>query len=198
MENRFISMFGFTLKKEYVLNKIKEYLDYQEDLDFSNLPESFKDVIENHFSIECLNNKNIHLIIPELKNKVNEMNPESDIKNYINLVCLPCGEFNIGYVMKEELHIKDSFTSSFDRSQYFVETEIQNLLNELKEFIGFQHIQSDINHLEIKVFFDYEKHGNSFIQEFAYPNERISRKEEIIKIMLDRNSKYLNDIIHYL
>ena len=100
--------------------------------------------------------------------------------------------------MKEELHIKDSFTSSFDRSQYFVETEIQNLLNELKEFIGFQHIQSDINHLEIKVFFDYEKHGNSFIQELAYPNERISRKEEIIKIMLDRNSKYLNDIIHYL
>ena len=198
MENRFISMFGFTLKKEYVLNKIKEHLNYEDELDFSNLPESFKDVIENHFSIECLNNKNIHLIIPDIKQKLNELNPECDIEKLINLVCSPDGKLNIGFVMKDELQIIKSFSSSLNRSQYFNETSIISTLNELKEFIGFQHIQSDSNHLEIKVFFDYEKHGNSFIQEFAYPNERISRKEEIIKIMLDRNSKYLNDIIQHL
>jgi hypothetical protein len=190
-------MFGFIVKKEYVLNKIKEYLNYQEEIDIDNIPEVFKETIEEHFSIECLNNKNIHLIIPELKNKLNEMNPESDIKNYINLVCLSSGELNIGYVMKEELHIKDSFTCSFDRSQYFVETEIQNLLYELKEFIGLQYIQSDTNHLEIKVFFDYEKLGSSFIQEFAYLNERISRHEEILKIIHENNSEIFNNVIQY-
>jgi hypothetical protein len=31
MENRSITMYGFQVKKEYVLNKIKEYLNIQEE-----------------------------------------------------------------------------------------------------------------------------------------------------------------------
>jgi hypothetical protein len=50
MENRIISMFGFIVKKEYVLYKIKEFLHHNEDLDFINLPETFKEVLENHLN----------------------------------------------------------------------------------------------------------------------------------------------------
>ena len=174
MENRFLSMFGFIVKKEYVLNKIKEHLNYQEELDFSNLPESFKEVLENQFSVECLNNQNIHLIIPEIKQKLNELNPECDIEKLINLVCSPDGELNIGCILKEELKIEESFTSSFDRSKFFDETSILNILNEIKEFIGIQNIESNINHIEIKLIYDYEKYGTSYIHEFANPNERIT------------------------
>lgn len=178
MENRFISMFGFQVKKEYVLNKIKEYLNIEEDLDFSNLPETFKDVLENHFSIECLNNKEIHLIIPELKNKVIELNPELDIKKLINLVCLASGELYIGFVIKDELQVMKSFSSSLNRSQYFDETIIENILNELKEFIGIQNIQDyNNNHIEIKIKFDYEKYGILFIHDYINSDAAKSTKD---------------------
>jgi hypothetical protein len=182
-------MFGFTLKKEYVLNKIKEYLNYQEELDFMNLPESFKEVLEDHFSIECLNNKNNHSIISELKNKVNELNPECDIEKLINLVCLPDGELNIGFVMKDELQIIKSFSSSLNRSQYFNETSVQTILNELKEFIGFQYIQSDIHHLEIKLVFDYERFGISFIQDFI-DSDGPALTKELFSSLLDPNETH--------
>lgn len=179
-------MFGFSLKKEYVLNKIKEYLNYEDELDFSNLPESFKDVIENRFSIECLNDKEYHIIINEIKQKLNELNPECDIEKLINLVCFPDGKLNIGFVMKDELQIIKSFSSSLNRSQYFNETSIQNILNELKEFIGFQHIQSDINHLEIKLVFDYERFGISFIHDFI-DSDGPALTKELIRSLLDPN-----------
>ena len=92
----------------------------------------------------------------------------------------------------------ESFGSTFDRLQYFDETIIQNILNELKEFIGIQNIQDDTKHIEIKIKFDYEKYGSSFIQEFAEPNQRIKRREDILRIIHKHNSKISDDIIKYI
>ena len=168
MENRFITMFGFTLKKEYILNKIKEHLNYTEELDFSNLPESFKDVIENHFSIECLNAFVPHLILRSLRLKLFQLNPELESQKMIHMVCKPSGELYIGFVKKEDIIQPNDYHNVFDYEISFNQNISTTLLEELKEFIGFENILEDISDRTVGIYHDIDNKGIKFLFEILY------------------------------
>ncbi len=168
MENRFLSMFGFIVKKEYVLNKIKEHLNYQEELDFSDLPESFKEVLENHFSIECLNAFVPHLILPQLRLKIFELNPELESQKMIHMVCKPSGELHIGFVKKEDFIQPNDYHNVFDYQYSFNQNILTDLLEELKEFIGFENILEDISDRTVGIYHNIETKGIKFLFEILY------------------------------
>ncbi len=168
MENRFISMFGFQVKKEYVLNKIKEHLNIHEEIDYDNPPEVFKETIEEYFSIECLNAFVPHLILRQLRIKLFELNLELRPDKIINMVCKPSGELYIGYVKIEDFVDSNNFHNHFDNSLSFNQTLITQLLEEVKLFIGLENIGNEINDYTVGVYHNIEEKGTKFLFEMVY------------------------------
>jgi hypothetical protein len=161
-------MFGFIVKKEFVLNKIKEYLNYQDEIDYSNLPESFKEILNNHFSIECLNAYQPHKVLHDLRKRIFELNPELECEKNIHMVCQPNGKLYIGFVKKEDFVRSDDYHYVFDNSYLFDENITIELLEQLKEYIGIENILYDISDYTVGLYHDIENKGHKFLFELLY------------------------------
>jgi hypothetical protein len=196
MENRFISMFGFQVKKEYVLNKIKEYLHYNEDLDFSNLPESFNEVLENHLNSQLLNLNETNLILPQLKERICSMNNNSICNRNIGLICKHTGELAIGYVVEESVTSQTEETVTFHYNDESNNSEVISLIEELKEFVGIDYvISSQLTLFEVGLVYNTTKYP---IVPRWYPLKSLTDRTKLLNYYAQLNKEIPSCIIQYV
>jgi hypothetical protein len=196
MENRIISMFGFTLKKEYVLNKIKEHLNYEDEFDFSNLPETFKEVLENHLNIQDLNSDKTNLILTELKEKIFSMNNNSICNRNIGIACKHTGELAIGYVFKESITDQIEETVTFHYNHESDNSEVISLIEELKEFVGIDNIiSSELSFFDFGIVYDTSKY--QIIPKWK-PLKSITSRSRILDYFTQTNRELPPNIFQYI
>jgi hypothetical protein len=165
MENRLISMFGFELKKEYVLDKIKEYLNINEEIDYENVPEVFKETLHEYFNIKYLNELNANKILRDLKLKVLMINDDFSCKKTINMICKPTGELLVGFSKKDKIQLSNSSFITYDHTEHFDENLITTYLQEMKELVPSEYLLEDIKHFEYSFYHNTELYGTSSLSD---------------------------------
>ncbi len=149
-------MFGFRVKKEYIYEKINNFIETNQ-----NISESFDELLNKYFHIQFLNRFEKNLIIPELQREIVTLNYYSECDK--NIMCCLTNNHTlaIGYVTKESVY--DDFRKLniyFNYDDGSDNTEIISHIEEVKEFIGLENIENnELCNLEIDMFYDTLKYA---------------------------------------
>lgn len=159
MEQKYIiSFYGFFIKKKFIYEKIKDYLQsnhlFEDEINFENPPTIFKETLQTYFSFNCLNSSETNPIIPEIQSVIQSYNDTTLYRRKVIMLFPEMYECNKPYFIicycnvivydpynpNEEYYKIDNF---FGTNNYDSETLcLRMVLNDLYDSIPYEYVLS--------------------------------------------------------